>query len=197
MTDKVVIAAIGTMIVILSVLITGPYISALQTKISKLENVIFDAEKELAAAAEAIQHSYLRYLPAEIKLVILNTNPSVQDRRPIQAEAFKAVVHGILERYIAAEGVGASQERFKEIERVAARAAQGDQLAANELTGISESLLIKWASRHQAIAEKKAADKRRLEALKVRVSNWRNIAIVLQVLGLITVLLKDVASMSS
>jgi Rad3-related DNA helicase len=196
-TDPIAIAAIGTLIVIASIFVTGPYISALQAKISKLEVTVTNADKELESAAEAIQRSYHRYYPAEIKLVLLNMNPNAPNRGQILTESFKQIVHGILDRYVAAQGIGPSQERFKEIERIAIRAAQGDQSAANDLSAISESLQSDWMARHNAIAERRISKKGEIEALKVKASNWRNIAVILQVFGLITVLLKDVVSASS
>jgi hypothetical protein len=184
-TDPITIAAIGTLIVIGSVLVTGPYISVLQSKISALEGEVITAEKELEGAAQAIQRSYHHYFPAEIKLAILNMNPNSKNGAQILEASYKSFVHGILERHVAATGAGPSQERFNEIEKIAIRAAKGDQSATSELSAISETLVSDWAKRHKVIAENKALRKEEIETLKARISFWRNVAVALQIVGLI------------
>jgi hypothetical protein len=191
--DPIILALLGTALVIGSVLVTGPFLSVLERRASELDSEILEDDAQLSGAHEAVQRSYQHYLPADIKLLILKTSDSMSEHPQELMEVAKKFLQGILERYVAATGEGPSQDRFKEIEAIALRAGKGEANAWNELSEISASLMSDWAERHRQIVERRDERKRQVKQINRRTSFWRNVAVSLQVMGLIMVLLKDVA----
>lgn len=142
---------------------------------------------------EAIQRSYSHFFPSEIKLLILQTSEKSEIKKRQLLELSRGILQGILERYVAATGEGPSQDRFKEIEKIALRAGNGDAEAFNELSSISADLLSQWADAHKSAGLSRDAKKDEVTRIKNKVEFWRSFAIFLQILGLIAVLLKDVS----
>lgn len=193
MLDPVCIAAIGTILVIGSVLVTGPYISRKERKIDTLEAEVTAMDRLLSGRHEALQRSYSHFLPSEIKLLILQTSGKSEIQKRHLLEVSRGILQGILERQVAATGEGPSQERFKEIEKIALRAGNGEAEAFNELSEISANLLAQWANKHKSTGLKRDAKKEEVAKIKHKIDFWRSFAIFLQILGLIAVLLKDIS----
>ena len=192
--DPIIFASIGTLLVIGSAVITGCYISNIEGVISKLETEILDANNELSFAHEAMQRSYQHFCPAEIKLLILQTSPPDRNNSSALQEVAKGILQGILERYVAATGKGPNDETFRELELVAKRASNGDMSAFSKLSEISRSLLLQWGEHRVSTGTERDEKMRKLEPLKRKVDRCRYVSVTLQILGLIMVLLKDVAS---
>ncbi len=189
------LAIAGTLLVVASALVTGPFISHLEKQVTDLEGEISEGERLMLDAHDAIQRSYQHFFPADIKLLILQTSQQSADHPQALMNVARGLLQGIIERYLAANGVGPSDERFKEIEAVALRAGRSDSSAFDELNKISAGLMEEWVSRHGEIARKRNANKVALDSLKARITKWRNRSVSLQILGLVVVLFKDVGSM--
>jgi len=191
-----IFVSIGSLLVIGSVVITGYYISKIERVISKLETEILDANKKLSFDLEAMQRSYQHFFQAEIKLLILKTSPPSPGNSHALQEGAKGILdrilHGILERYVAATGEGPNDEELKELQLVAKRAVNGDRSAFSKLS--DSLLLLQWKERRESTGTERDEKMREVEALKRKVDRCRYVSVTLQILGLIMVLLKDVAS---
>ena len=93
--DPITIAVIGTLVVIVAVLITGPYISTIEKQIADINSEMLNDEKTLEWAHESIQKSYQHYFPAEIKLTILQTSQHSADHGQILLSISKSLLQGI------------------------------------------------------------------------------------------------------
>lgn len=184
----------GTSLVILSAFIAGILISKKESIISDIEDETSQLKKKLSGAHAAIQRSYQHFAPSDIKLLVIQASAKQADFSPVIREIFKGYVHGNLERYTAAFGEGPSDKKFKEWEAIAIKAANGDTNSFEELSKISNSLISEWVSRHESIISEMRKKEQKVIALKSKVSNYRSLSVTLQILGLILVLLKDVAT---
>lgn len=190
--DSMNLAIIGTAMVIGSALVTGPLIQLYERRVSELESDVANLQRELTSAYEKVQQSYQHFFPADIKLLILKTSEAFQDQPGELLSISKGVLQGIIERWVAAKGVGPTDEEFRDLEKTALRAGRGDPKGFEELSNISASLMSEWASRHKRLVTEKAQKQTQIEALKQKVATLRNVAVFLQILGLVFVLLKDI-----
>ena len=188
-----IFSVIGTVLVIASVVTAGFLISRKEKVISQLEEELRSSNKHISSAHEAIQRSYQHFSSSEIKLLVIQASTNKINYDPALQEIFKGFIQGLLERYSAANGVGPSDDLFKEWEALAIKAKNGDINAVPELSGISNSLISEWASRHKKIVDERNIKESEIEVLKRTVGKYRNRSVSLQIVGLIMVLLKDVA----
>lgn len=183
---------LGTLLVIFSVILTGPYISLLEREAERLSNKIKNNGEQLTNSHEAMQRSCQHFAPAEIKLALVQILETQNNSSKIVAQATSNILNGILERHVAATGQDPTQDRFKELEVIISRANHCEQGAFGELTRISSELLIDWRERLKSIAATRDEYIIKKSKLKKKITFWRNFATTLQILGLIFVLLKDI-----
>ena len=191
---RILFSVTGTALVIGSAVITGFVISRIEKGISELEDDILDCTNKMSHGDESIQRSNNMINPADTKLLILQTSNTKKDCSKAITQIFKDYIQGLVYMYSAANGEGPSQETFKEWESKAIESAKGDADKLNELQDLSNSLMLQWVKRHGEILNTRKEKEISVKSKKALTSKYRDIAIVLQILGLIMVLCKDVVA---